>query len=70
MNSAEFNLHGREVFIERLELLEKHITNLDDTVTRLTLEMKAMTELMITHDDFDYVKRKVQHLANKENEDE
>ena len=50
--------------------LIKHVERLDDTVTRLTLEMKAMTELMITHDDFDYIKRKVKHLANKENEDE
>jgi len=49
--------------------LIKHVERLDDTVTRLTLEMKAMTELMITHDDFDYIKRKVKHLANKENED-
>jgi len=50
--------------------MSKHVVILDDTVTRLTLEMKAMTELMITHDDFAYIKRKVKQLSNKENEDE
>ena len=49
--------------------LIKHVERLDDTVTRLTLEMKAMKELMITPDDFDYIKRKVKQLSNKENED-
>ena len=56
-----------EECFERIGLLEKHVTNLDDTVTRLTLEMKAMKELMITPDDFAYIKRKVKHLASKEN---
>ena len=35
--------------------LINHVARLDDTVTRLTLEMKAMKELMITPDDFDYL---------------
>ena len=63
-----------EECFERIGLLEKHVTNLDDTVTRLTLEMKAMKELMITPDDFDYLgclkSTYEKHVTNQENEDE
>ena len=54
--------------------LIKHVERLDDTVTRLTLEMKAMKELMITPDDFDYLgclkSTYEKHVTNQENEDE
>ena len=54
--------------------LIKHVERLDDTVTRLTLEMKAMKELMITPDDFDYLgclkNTYEKHVTNQENEDE
>ena len=54
--------------------MSKHVVILDDTVTRLTLEMKAMKELMITPDDFDYLgclkSTYEKHVTNQENEDE
>ena len=40
---------------ETLNSMSKLVLAHDDTVTRLTLEMKAMKELMITPDDFDYL---------------
>jgi len=38
-----------------LNSMSKLVLAHDDTVTRLTLEMKAMKESMITPDDFDYL---------------
>ena len=59
---------------ETLNSMSKLVLAHDDTVTRLTLEMKAMKELMITPDDFDYLgclkSTYEKHVTNQENEDE
>ena len=58
---------------ETLNSMSKLVLAHDDTVTRLTLEMKAMKELMITPDDFDYLgclkSTYEKHVTNQENED-
>jgi hypothetical protein len=55
-----------EECFERIGLLEKHVTNLDDTVTRLVLENAKQAKQLKNHERvWDRIDRDVQLFGNK-----